>query len=88
MLPGTYDPDAARGIRRDTLADALMELNDAHHKLQQMYVALDVIADDQERIWSDDERAEIRSLQRAVSTLMDVAQENKQDVKSEMENVK
>jgi len=85
MLPGTYDPDESRGIRRDTLADALMELNDAHHKLQQMHVSLDVIADDRERIWSDDERAEIRSLQRAVSTLMDVAQENKQDVKAEME---
>lgn len=87
MLPGTYREDDSIGIKRDVLRDSLIESEDYKHRLQDVYVEFDSMADDDEGVWTDDERSEIRLMQKTVKALIDSTDENIDDIREELEDL-
>ena len=88
MLPGTYREDDADGVKLDTLVEARIEILSAKAQLQDINVMLDGLADDNEGIWTDDERTQLRQMQRDAQKLAEVCQENASDVTEELEQLK
>lgn len=84
MLPGTYREDDAYGVRHDTLVDARGNLRSYKAQLEDMYVTLDALADDREGVWTDDEREELRQMQRTIRTLVEVCETNLADIDDEL----
>lgn len=70
MLPRNYDTSDPMGLRRDVLAEGQMALSDLGHRLSEINVHLDAIAEYPE-VLAEDELAEVRSLQRSVQSLYD-----------------
>lgn len=88
MLPGTYREDDALGVRLDTLVDARMENEASKSQLRNAYVQFDSVADDREGIWTDDERREVRQMQKTTETLIEQLEENVSDIDDELEAVR
>lgn len=85
MLPGTYREDDSEGVRKDVLMEARIEAENYKSQLQEMNVVLDSIADDREGIWTDDQRAEIRLMQKTMRTLIEQCDEMISDIDEEMQ---
>lgn len=76
------------GVRHDTLVEARIEVESAKHQLEDMYVTLDSLADDREGIWTEEERAKVRSMQKAAQILADSCGDNLDDIDDELETVR
>jgi len=87
MLPGTYRDDDPLGVKRDTLADSSSEVNNAIHQLEDINVRLDSIADSTNGIWTEDELAEVRMLQKTVRALLESKEQDLEDINDEFDEL-
>ena len=87
MLPNSYREDDPPGVRLDTLTDARMEVEHTIHQLKEAYLIFDDIADDNEGIWTDDERTEVRGMQSTVSALIASKETDLEDIEQLYENL-
>lgn len=87
MLPQSYRDDDPIGVKIDVLADASASINMTENNLRDMYVTLDVLADDNIGILTDEERREIREIQQRVETIADACEDKQQAIHDEMDRI-
>lgn len=64
-----------------------MEVGSAKAQLKDVYVTMDSLADDREGIWTEDERQEIRLIQKTAKALVESCGENIDDIQDELDAV-